>query len=146
MAPLRTERWIHEDGVEGLMDGPDIGEAPRDVDLRTFCVPQRDLHGKWIRVHARHGPRAEKFRGDREHTVPASEVHDRPTLDVAFRVSEVGDFGRDSRGRRILLRGRRRIPQRIEGLQGPPALSLLRRRTSRSGLPTPPPSARLVWM
>src|SRR6266705_4917130 len=126
MAPLRTERWVHEDGVEGLMNGLDVRQAPLDVDVCAFRIPARDVQGRWIRVHAHHRLRAEKFHGDREHTVPASEVHHGPTLDVASRVSEVCDLGRDSRGSRILLCGRRRMGQRIEGFQDSLELDLLR--------------------
>src|SRR2546428_9961886 len=55
MAPLRTERRIHGDGIERLMEGLGVRQAPPRLDLSAFCVPARDLQGRCIHVHARYG-------------------------------------------------------------------------------------------
>jgi len=75
MTSLGTERRIHEDGLEGLMDGPDIRQAPLDVDACAFRVSAGDAKGRGIRINAHHTIGAEKVRGNREDTVPASEVY-----------------------------------------------------------------------
>src|SRR5207244_8927502 len=53
MAPLRTERRIHEDGIERLMDGLDVRQAPCDAKLCLVCVLPRVLQGRSIPVHVR---------------------------------------------------------------------------------------------
>ena len=129
MPTLRAEGRIHEDRLEVLADGSDILETPLDVDARAFRVPPCGFDRRRIRVQTHHPTGAEKLRGDREHAVPAPEVRRRPALDVTSRRGEIRDLGGDAGGRRILLRGRRRMGQRVQGLQDLLESDLLRRLT-----------------
>ncbi len=144
MTPLRTERRIHEDGLEGLMDSLDVGEAPFDVDVCAFRVSARDIKDRRIRINAHDTIGAEKFRGNRENTVPASEVYRCPTRDIPFRMGDVHDLRRNPRRRRILLRRGCRVGQRVEGLQDSLELDFLRGLTPSSSRFNPRPTSTLA--
>ena len=122
------------------MKGPDIGEAPLDVDVGACRVPACDFKGCGIRIHTHHAIGTEEFRGDRQDPVPASEVDRGPTVDIALRIGEVTNLGRDSGRRQILLRRRHRAGEPVERLQDSLKPDLLRRLTPSSGVLTPRPT------
>src|SRR5438552_1120236 len=78
--------------------------------------------------------------GDPQDPVPASEVDRGPTVDIALRIGEVTNLGRDSGRRQILLRRRHRAGEPVERLQDSLKPDFLRRLTPSSGVLTPRPT------
>src|SRR5207249_4327413 len=127
VAGLSAERGIHQHRVAGFVHAAYVGDLPLDFDLRAFGVAPGDFDGFGIRVNAQNAGRPRQFRGNREDAVPAAQVYDGATCDVAPTESKLDHLRRDRGGRRILFRRWRRNLHRLQRLQDSPQLHLLRR-------------------
>jgi hypothetical protein len=100
---LGSERWVHQHGIERIVIAAHVREDPFDLDFAPRGIPTRDFDGPRIRVDADDPGRARQFRADRKNAVPAAQVYDGATCDVAAAYREMKDFRRDRRGSRVLL-------------------------------------------
>src|SRR5437667_7340531 len=116
LSGLGTEGRIHHDGIEGLVESVDGPPEPFHLDSGPGRVATGNREGFRIRIDPQHSISAQEFRGDREDPIPATQVCDGTTGDVAASRREVDELGRDPRGRRILFRGRYRMGDRVERL------------------------------
>src|SRR6266568_864439 len=136
---LRSERRVHQDRVDGLVYLAHIADAKLRLHPRLRSVCFRDRNRDRIGIDAEDAPRAEEARREPEHTIPATEVEDRASVDVASPVGDVGNLRRDARRRRVLFARGLRLRQGGEGLERALELDLLHPSDRHRPIPRPSP-------